>query len=60
MSNKDGSRQSRIYFWPLSKELAQKVKEIDIIPSIHTDHKIIHVMFGFDSLAEMNDLLNIL
>lgn len=44
-------KKSRIDFWLLSKELVQKVKELDIIPSILTDHKMIHVMIGFDSLA---------
>jgi len=57
-SNKDGSRQSRIDFWLLSKELAQNVKEIDIIPSILADHKMIHVMFDFDSLAEKRSGFN--
>lgn len=50
-SSKDGSKQSRIDFWLLSEDLVQKVKEIKIIPSILTDHKMINVIVSFDSLA---------
>lgn len=51
-SSKDGFKQSRIDFWLVSEELRTKVKEIDMIPSILTDHKFIFVKICFNVLSE--------
>ncbi|ROJ25300.1 RNA polymerase-associated protein LEO1 [Anabarilius grahami] len=45
-SNKDRSLQSRIDFWLTSEELGGQIEEIDIVPSVFSDHKIIHIVIN--------------
>ncbi len=45
-SNKDRSIQSRIDFWLTSVELGNQIQQTDIVPSVFSDHKMIHLVIS--------------